>query len=190
MRAVWHEAGAGDYANIVRLLLLTAQRREEVAGMLWSELDLEAGLWRIGAARTKNGRPHEVPLSSQAVAILQGVNLRPGRDRVFGAGEGAFSGWSQGKTKLDGRLLKRLKHSDPAATLPAWRLHDLRRTAATGMADLGVLPHVIEAVLNHISGHKSGVAGVYNRSSYGPEKRVALDTWAAHVMALVAAGKR
>jgi hypothetical protein len=82
-------------------------------------------------------------------------------------------------------VLARIKADEPDAKLPEWRVHDLRRTAATGMADIGVQPHIIEAVLNHISGHKGGVAGVYNRSAYGPERREALDKWAAHVAAVV-----
>jgi integrase len=92
------------------------------------------------------------------------------RDLVFGQGEGGFSGWSKAKARLD-----------KVAKLKPWRLHDLRRTVATRMADIGVQPHIIEAVLNHISGHKAGVAGIYNRSSYSGEKRAALDLWANHL---------
>src|SRR5262249_46704316 len=97
------------------------------------------------------------------------------RDLVFGGGEGGFSGWSKAKTRLDG-----------AVKIPPWRIHDLRRTCATQMAELGVQPHVIEALLNHVSGHKAGVAGIYNRDSYEAEKATALAMWAAHVTAIVA----
>lgn len=182
---IWRYAGDGDYGAIVRLLALTGQRREEVGGMLWSELDLEGGMWRIGAERTKNARPHEVPLSPAAVSILRGLNRREGRDLVFGAGDGSFSGWSKGKSGLDGRMTKALRQTDDAAKLTPWRLHDLRRTCATRMADLGILPHVIEAVLNHVSGSRAGVAGVYNRSTYAAEKRAALDLWSGHVARLI-----
>ncbi len=185
---IWQQAGSGDYGAIVRLLILTGQRREEVGGMLWSELDLEAGVWRIGAVRTKNARPHEVPLSAAAVSILKALHRKEGRDFVFGAGEGAFSGWSKGKSALDGRMIKALRETYESAELADWRIHDLRRTCATRMADLGVLPHVLEAVLNHVSGHKAGVAGVYNRAIYASEKREALNLWAGHVMRLVGEG--
>jgi integrase len=185
---IWRHAGDGAYGAIVRLLFLTGQRREEVGGILWSEIDLKAAMWRIGAERTKNGLAHDVPLSAPAVAILRAVNRREGRDLVFGAGDGAFQGWSNAKSALDKRILSKLRERDAKVELKPWRLHDIRRTVATRMADLGVLPHVIEAILNHISGHKAGVAGIYNRASYAAEKHTALDLWASHVMTLVDAG--
>ena len=175
----WRLAGDGDYGAILRLLVLTGQRREEVGGMLWSEIDLKDAMWRIGAERTKNGLPHEVPLSAPAVTILSALNRREGRDRVFGARDGAFQGWSNAKTALDARMSATLGHPPKA-----WRLHDIRRTVATRLADLGVLPHVVEAVLNHISGHKAGVAGIYNRASYATEKDAALTLWGDHVQML------
>ena len=147
--------------------------------MTWEEVDLDAATWRIGGDRTKNKRPHDVPLSSQAVAILSGLERRDGRALVFGSRKGPFSGWSKAKSALDGRIEAALGRG-PAA----WRLHDIRRTVATRMADLGVQPHVIEAVLNHISGHKAGIAGVYRRASYASEKRQALDMWGEHVASL------
>ncbi len=175
---VWQHAGAGQYGAIVRLLLLTGQRREEVAAMQWSELDLDKGVWSLPASRTKNGRPHDVPLSQPAVEVLLDQEKQPDREFVFGEAAGPFQGWSKAKSALDNRL-------QGAGMTAPWRLHDLRRTAATRMADLGVQPHVIEAVLNHISGHKSGVAGIYNRATYANEKRVALALWADRVDALV-----
>jgi integrase len=180
--AVWRATdGPGDYNAIVRLLLLTGQRREEVAAMRWQELDLDRALWMLPKERTKNKRPHELPLSAQALAILGAHPRREGRELVFGEGEGGYSGWSLAKARLDARLAAAQR-----APLPAWRLHDLRRTAVTGMAGIGILPHVIEAVVNHVSGHKGGVAGVYNHAEYAPEKRQALDRWGAHVAALAA----
>jgi integrase len=182
LRSIWEQAGDGDFADIVRLLLLTGQRREEVGGMLHSELDVKEALWRIGPARTKNSRPHDLPLTLPALEILKARMANEGRDFVFGSGDGPFQGWSKAKVALDTRLLEAAqKRHGPNAKVTPWRVHDLRRTVATRMADLGVLPHVIEAVLNHISGHKAGIGGVYNRSSYSAEKRLALELWAQHV---------
>lgn len=180
LRLVWRHAGAGDYGAIVRLLILTGQRREEVAALSWEEVDPDTGLWRIGGYRTKNSRAHEVPLPPKAVAILRGITRRDGRALVFGSREGPFSGWSKAKASLDARI-----EGELGQALPLWRLHDIRRTVATRLADLGVLPHVVEAVLNHVSGHKAGVAGIYNRSSYAAEKREALELWAGHIATLL-----
>jgi integrase len=187
LRLIWQEAGDGDYGEILRLLILTGQRREEVGGMLWRELT--GNLWTIGSSRTKNGLPHEVPLSAEAEGILSAIARREERELVFGSRDGPFSGWSNAKAALDGRLLKALrkKHGENAKLTP-WRLHDIRRTVTTGMAGLGIAPHIVEAVLNHISGHKAGVAGIYNRATYAPEKRAALALWAEHVKALTGAG--
>ncbi len=180
---IWRHAGAGDYSIIVRLLLLTAARRDEVGGMAWSEL--QDGAWTIPAARTKNGRPHELALPSAAVALLANHPARDGRDLVFGSRAGPFSGWSKAKAELDARMSAALKaERGTKAVLEPWRLHDLRRTAATRMGDLGVQPHVVEAVLNHISGSKAGVAGIYNRAAYRDEKRAALALWADRVAEL------
>ena len=140
----------------------------------------QANVWRIDAERTKNGLAHDVPLSSPAVEILR-ARERSRRALVFGSREGPFQGWSNAKSGLDRRVVTRLRETGADGALKPWRLHDIRRTVATRMADLGVQPHVIEAVLNHISGHKAGVAGVYNRATYGAEKRHALDLWGEHV---------
>lgn len=185
LSVVWRAAGEGSYAAIVRLLILTGQRREEVGGMLWSELDLEAAVWRIGAERTKNGLAHHVPLSAPAIAILTALERREGRNLVFGAGSGPFQGWSNAKGTLNARALQRLRADGKGASFPPWRLHDLRRTVATRLVDLGVLPHVVEAILNHVSGHKAGVAGIYNRAGYAIEKHAALTLWGDHVSHLI-----
>lgn len=173
IKAILAALPTGDFGRIVRLLLLTAQRRDEVAEMPWAEVDLAAGLWSMPRARTKNGVPHDVPLSRPALAILADAPRIEGRDLVFGSGAGGFQGFTRAKAALD-----------KASGVTDWRLHDLRRTAATGMGNLGVLPHVVEAVLNHISGTKAGVAGVYNYALYNPEKRAALDLWARHLAGL------
>jgi integrase len=183
LAAIWQHAGVADYGAIVRLLILTGQRREEVAAIAWDEVDLKGATWCIRSDRTKNSRAHDVPLAPQAVEILKALEGGEARPLVFGSRNGPFSGWSKAKASLDARLSAYLGRA-PAP----WRLHDIRRTVATRLADLGVLPHVIEAVLNHVSGHKAGVAGVYNRSAYAGEKRVALEMWAGHMVALVRGG--
>ena len=163
------------FGDIVRLLILTAQRREEIGGLRWSEIDFDRGFIVLPAARTKNKRLHELPLSRQARAILERQQRRGDRDLVFGIGEGGFCGWSDCKAALDER----------AKLKAGWRLHDLRRTAATMMAELGVPPHIVEAILNHVSGHRAGVAGIYNRAKYEAEMRQALERWAEHVQTIL-----
>ncbi|MER2196069.1 tyrosine-type recombinase/integrase [Methylobacterium brachiatum] len=182
LRAIWRACRDDTYGRIVRLLLLTGQRRDEVGSISEGELNLAAAVWTIPAGRTKNGLVHEVPLSRPALEILATQPRTEGRSFLFGHGMGAFSGWSNSKERLDTRI------AASGIVMPPWRLHDLRRTAATGMASVGVLPHVVEAVLNHISGAKAGVAGIYNRATYAREKREALDLWAAHVLGLAQSG--
>lgn len=190
---VWGATGepGGDHDTIVRLLMLTGQRREEVGAMRWAELDLDKALWSLPGDRTKNKRPHDVPLSDQALEVIRGLPRRDGRALVFGRGEGGFSGWSQCKARLDARIAKARaeaagrKEPTDADRLPDWTLHDLRRSVSTHMAELGIQPHVIEAVINHVSGHKAGVAGVYNRATYAREKREALARWAGWLMEVV-----
>jgi integrase len=181
---VWAALEADQFGDIVRLLILTAQRREEIGGLRWSEVDFERGLIVLPPARTKNKRLHELPLSSGARAILERQPRRKGRDFIFGHGSGPFSGWSDSKAALDQHLLD-ARQARRAKPLPDFRLHDIRRTTATIMADrLGVLPHIIEAILNHVSGHRAGVAGVYNRATYAEATREALERWANHVEAI------
>jgi integrase len=168
--AVWRALPAGDYGDVVRLLLLTGQRREEIGKLCWAEIDLTSDVIRLPASRCKNGRANDVPLSPMARAIL--ANRRRGAGLVFTPGD-----WTEKKTALDRRL---------GPGFPHFVLHDLRRSVATGMAELGVAPHIIEACLNHVSGHKAGVAGTYNRAKYEPEKRAALELWAKHVGEIVA----
>ncbi|MBD2746948.1 tyrosine-type recombinase/integrase [Microvirga sp. BT688] len=181
LAAIWNACRDDDYGRIVRLLILTGQRRDEVGSMDSAEIDLTAKSWTIPKARTKNGLSHTVPLSDIALEILENASCRNGRSLIFGEGEGGFQGWSKAKAALDARI------RNAGESVRPWRLHDIRRTVATSMAGLGVLPHVIEAVLNHISGHKSGVAGIYNRATYAREKREALEAWAAHIVRLVGA---
>ena len=181
--ALWRATdGPGDHDAILRLLLLTGQRREEVAAMRWKEIDLDQALWSLPGSRTKNARPHDVPLSDPAVAVISNRPRRSDRDLVFGEGKGGYSGWSRAKLRLDAKIA-----CMAGAPLAPWRLHDLRRTAVTRMAEMGIAPHIVEAVVNHVSGYRAGVAGIYNRATYSIEKREALDRWGWHVLELVQA---
>jgi integrase len=165
------------FGPMMQLLILTGQRRGEVGGLAYSELDLSGALWTIPAARVKNKRQHNVPLSPQSLALLRGVPRIVGSDFVFSTtGKTAASGFSNSKEHLD-RVLLTL---DPQPLDP-WTIHDLRRSVASGMARIGVALHVIERVLNHVSGSFSGIVGVYQRHSYQAEMRAALDAWAAHI---------
>jgi integrase len=168
------------FGPIVRLLIATGQRREEVGGALWEELDRSDRMWRIAGTRTKNGAPHTVPLNDLAVDELDRLakgEAWPKRGAVFTTSTGApFTAYAKGKLKLDA-----LVAGAGGGEIPAWRLHDLRRTLATGFQRLGVRFEVTEAVLNHLSGARSGVAGVYQRHDWKDEKRQALDAWARHV---------
>ena len=162
------------YSSIVQLLGITGQRREEVAGMRWAELDLPARTWTIPAVRSKNGKPHIVHLSDVAVDVVAG--LPRVADLVFTTnGRTPFQGWSKAKRDLDQR-----------AAISGWTLHDLRRTVVSGMARLGIPPHIADKVLNHQSGTISGVAAVYQRHQFLAERRDALDHWGDHVVNLLA----
>lgn len=173
--------GDDHFGDIVRLLALTGQRREEIGGLRWSEIDFKRGSIVLPPERTKNRREHELPISTAVRGILERQPRRGGRDLIFGIGKGGFSGWSDCKAALD----ERLNEAAGGKVLGEWRLHDLRRTVATGMADkLGVLPHIVEAVLNHVSGHRAGVAGIYNRARYAAEMRDALSRWGEYVGAI------
>jgi integrase len=165
------EADPMEFSALLKLLLLTGCRLNEVAGMTRAELSDDGATWNIPGARTKNKRPHVVPLAPLARKMVGSGS----EGFVFTTtGRSPVSGWSKIKRRLD-----------EAMKIPPWRLHDLRRTAATGMAEIGIAPHIVEAALNHISGAKAGVAGTYNRAAYAPEKRAALERWASHVQGLV-----
>jgi integrase len=173
---VWDTCGEDDFGHIIRLLILLGSRRQEIGGMRWSELDLDAGTWTLPRQRAKNDREHKIALPPTAIEIIKSVP-QTNRDHLFGdRADDGFTSWSRFKRELDRRLAGRVK---------LWRIHDLRRTVATGMADIGIEPHHIEAALNHYSGHRRGVAGVYNRSTYERAVKAALVRWSEHVMALV-----
>jgi integrase len=186
---IWFACRDDDHGRITKLLALTGQRRNEVGGMHRTEIDEAKKLWTIPGSRTKNHQEHVVPLADSALALIAASPRLQDREHLFGGGprrhgddQRGFSGWSKAKAALDKRILEARR----AKPLP-WRLHDLRRTCATVMADrLGVPPYIVEAVLNHISGHKAGVAGVYNQARYETEVREALTKWADHVAVIIA----
>jgi integrase len=190
--AIWDAASNSPtpYGTIVRLLILTGQRRGEVAGIRWGEISADLETWTIPGHRTKNGVVHVVPLSKPARHLLTTSvpELRP-KDALAlpGAVGTEFAGWSKCKIALDRGITearaKAAASSDAIAPLAPWSLHDLRRTVATGLQRLGVRLEVTEAVLNHVSGSRGGIAGVYQRHDWAQEKRAALDAWAAHVCA-------
>jgi len=162
---------AAPYGPMVRLLLITGQRREEVAGMTWAELSADLSIWTIPAERSKNGNSSVVPLSTAARELLP---RKRGTGLVFpGLGGKPFGNWSKAKATLDIK-----------AGVEDWRLHDLRRTCATGLQRLGVRLEVTEAVLNHVAGSRRGVVGIYQRHDWAAEKRDALEKWAAHLFCL------
>ena len=143
--------------------------------MTWSEVD--GVIWNLPAARTKNSRPHIVPLSTTAREILDDLPRIDGSDFLFtSTGKTPVSGWGAAKERLD-----------TIAGVEGWTLHDMRRTFVTGMnEDLAIEPHVVEACLNHLSGSaKAGVAGVYNRALYLPQRKIALENWAQHIAKIV-----
>jgi integrase len=163
----------GPYGAIVEFLALTGQRREEVAQLTWYELDLAGQLWTIPAARTKNAKPHIVHLSKQSVEVL--IRMPKIGECVFSSsGSKPFQSFSKFKRELDNR-----------SGVPGWRLHDLRRTCVSGMARLGVAPHVADKVLNHQGGTISGVAAVYQRHEFLLQRKEALNLWGAYVASLL-----
>lgn len=180
LRAIWQAGGSDDFGRIIRLLMLTGARRDEIGGLRWSEIDIDRGSLAIPGERTKNHNALELPLSAAAMSIIRSTPRREGRDFLFGGRGGAFSAWSYSTLTLGARIA-----ASDSGPIAAWRIHDIRRTVATGMATIGVQPHIIEAVLNHVSGHKAGVAGIYNRATYDAEKGQALERWADHLSAVV-----
>ena len=167
----------GPYGAIVEVLALTGQRRDEVARMSWDEVDLDRRVWTLPATRTKNDKPHIVQLSDPAVAVI-GAQPRSGRFVFSRNGVTPVGDFSSQKRRLDD--LCGVSH---------WRLHDLRRTTVSGMARLGVAPHVADKILNHVAGTISGVAAVYQRHEFLKERRDALERWGAHVEGLLREGE-
>jgi integrase len=191
------------FGPMYKLLLLTAQRRDEVATMERREIDLDNRVWIIPREKAKNDRAHEVHLSELAVEIMGEVpkisRLRKHGTRSEASpylfttiGERPVSGFSKSKERLDRYMLDLLRgefaecgkdHDD--VRIEDWILHDLGRTAATGMARLNIPPHVVDKILNHVSGSIRGVAAVYNRHAYLDERRAALEAWSRHVKSVL-----
>jgi Arm domain-containing DNA-binding protein/integrase-like protein len=179
LRNVWLAADQLDnqFGALVKLLILLGQRRDECAGMRHSELNFDAKLWTLAAERAKNNKPHDIALADFVIGILTALPRIAGSDFVLTTtGDAPSNGYSKGKRKLDSLL---------SSDMPAWRLHDLRRTVASGMAKLGINLPVIEKVLNHASGSFAGIVGVYQRHDFADEKRIALQRWSDHVEQLV-----
>jgi integrase len=182
LAAIWNACGDDEHGRIVRLMCLSGHRRQEIGGMAWSELDAESGVFVLPAERSKNELEHPLWLPPLAWDIIQAVPRMANRDQLFGARtDKGFTAWAAGKADLDRKL---------GTAVAPFVLHDIRRSVATGMANIGVQPHVIEQILNHVSGHKSGIAGVYNRSSYQREVKAAMALWADHVRTLAEGGER
>jgi integrase len=188
---VWWAADALGYpfGPFVHLLILTGARREEVAGLDWSELDRGSKLWSLPSRRSKNAIAADIPLSDLALTVLDSLAATspdrwPSQGLVLTTtGATSISGYSRAKRRLDKAVLALTTRLELPTPKP-WRLHDLRRTLATGLQKQGVRLEVTEAVLNHVSGSRRGIVGVYQRYNWQDEKRVALQAWADHVVRL------
>lgn len=181
LRRVWNAADDDQYGAVIKLLMLSGARRDEIASLCWSEIDFEAATITLSPARTKNRREHVIPLSDPARAILTAQSRRVEadgglRDHVFGHGIGrGYQDWSGSKADLDARIAAKGEALD-------WTPHDFRRSLSTALHErFGVPPHVVEAILGHIGGYRSGVRGVYNKALYLEERRRALERWADHL---------
>jgi integrase len=185
LQIIWKACGEDDFGRIIKLLMMTGARRDEIGGLRWAELDLDAGTLKIPGTRTKNHHPLVLALPPAAIELLSSAPRREAREFVFGGRGEAFSAWSYSTLALGARIIKA-----EGRALEPWRIHDIRRTVATGMAELGIQPHIIETVLNHRSGHRRGVAGVYNRATYDREVATALLIWADHLKSVVEGADR
>jgi integrase len=184
------------FGAVGKLLLLTGARRDEIAEGRWNEVDLAGKTWTIAKERSKNGVAHEIPLSGAVIEILNSLPRVEGKAGLVFTTTGTtpVSGFSRAKTSIDEAIVDLLRKDaeargddpDGVEAPPSWVFHDLRRTCASGMAGIGIAPHVVEAILNHKSGTIKGVAAVYNRYSYASEKRAALDAWARRLEAILA----
>jgi integrase len=190
LATIWRALGDDQYGALVKLLMLSGARRDEVASLRWSEVDLDAVSVTLPPARTKNRREHVISLSEPMLAILAAQPRRTEpdgalRDLVFGLGKGGFQDWSGSKADLDARI-----ESTRKGRALDWTLHDFRRSLSTALHErFGVPPHVVEAILGHAGGHKAGVAGVYNKALYLDERRRALERWGEHIEQLVSGKK-
>jgi integrase len=183
LRCMWNAAGKIGWpmGSAIQLLVLTCARREEIGALRWIEIDRERTRILLEGDRTKNSEDHLIPLSTMARELLDAVPRLAGCPFVFSTtGETPISGWSKVKERIDAMMRAELGEE-----FEPWRLHDLRRTAATGLERLGVPLQVTEALLGHTAGSKGGIAGIYQLHDYAEEKREAIEKWAQHVAALV-----
>jgi integrase len=171
------DAVAAPFAAVIKLLLLTGARLNEIARLRWDEVSEDLGTISIPGGRTKNKLPFIIFLPPAGRDVVANVKREDGCAYVFTTnGLTPISGWSKTKARIDAEM---------GSGVPHWQFHDLRRTCATHMAEIGVAPHIVEAALNHVSGAKAGVAGTYNRAAYATEKRAALELWATRVQGIV-----
>lgn len=168
------------FGPLFQTLLLTAQRLNETASMEWPEVDFDAKLWVIPRGKAKSDRAHEVQLSEPVIALLRSLP-RLGPNVFTGKSGRGVTGFTSGKVRLEAAI----QHVSRNTPIEKFILHDLRRTAASGMARLGIAPHVVDRILNHSSGVIRGVAAVYNRFEYQEERRAALAAWASYVSSLL-----
>jgi integrase len=177
LKAVWQAAEqlGWPFGSALKLLILTGARREEIGQLRW--IEIVGNIISLDGARTKNGEPHLIPLSKPALAVIESGKRIAGSQFVFSSdGTKHIRAWSHAKSRLD-----------ELVEISPWRIHDLRRTAATGLQKLKTPLQVTEAILGHTAGSRAGVIGIYQRHDYADEKRAALEAWGAHVMALMAA---
>jgi integrase len=171
LATIWRSCNNGDHGKIVRMMILTGCRRNEIGGMRWSEIAPDKSTWTLPAVRSKNKRALTLPVLPMMRQILDTVPQMASRDQLFGQrSEKGFAGWDKGKQSID-----------EGSGVTGWRRHDLRRTVATRMCDIGIAPHVVEQILNHRSGHRAGMGGVYNRSPYEREVRNTLAMWERYI---------
>jgi len=179
---IWKATGrlGWPFGPAFRLLVLTGARKQEIGALRWAEIDGDT--IRLKGGRTKNGEPHDIPLCASAIELLDGLPHIAGSEFVFTTtGETPVSGWSRAKELLD----KAIAEANDGHSLPDWRIHDLRRTLATGLQRLGFSLQTIEAVLGHVGGTRAGIVGVYQRHGFEVEKKAALEAWARHVADVV-----
>lgn len=196
LATIWKAATkiGAPFAAFYHLLVLTGQRREEVAALDWRELNRDLAEWHLPASRAKNGLAHFVPLSDQAVKLVDGLagsTKWPKKGLMFSTtGKTPISGFSRAKARLDAAMMvieteaAAAGGTEPHDFVP-WRVHDIRRSVATGLQRLGVRLEVTEAVLNHVSGSRAGIVGVYQRHDWKAEKRAALAAWGLFVQDVI-----
>ena len=185
---VWRAADSigGRRNAVIKLLILTAQRRDEIVYMRWSEIDFFKSTLNLPGVRTKNKRAHEVPLVATALSLIKSMPRISGGHLVFSYnGETPMSGLSACKARIDALIARAREEAGIIEPMPGWTFHDIRRTATTGMARLGIPPHIADAILNHKTGSIQGVAATYNRFGYQEERRRALEAWEQYVLTRV-----